>query len=72
MSQYKRLLFIPTVLETFSRLCAEAKMLNLDVMTKKNMIGFFSEESSNLKGDELIDCMKQKNLEALKFFEENV
>ena len=23
-------------------------------------------------GDELIDCMKQKNLEALKFFEENV
>ncbi len=72
MSEYKRLLFIPTVLETFSRLCAEAKMLNLDVMTNRSMIGFFSEESSNLKGDELIDCMKEKNKEALSFFEEAV
>ena len=69
MSQYKKLLFIPTVLETFSRLCAEAKMLNLDVMTNKNMIGFFSEEYSNLKGDELIECMREKNAEALKLFE---
>ncbi len=72
MAQYNRLLFIPTVLETFSRLCAEAKMLNLDVMTNKNMIGFFSEEYSNLKGDELIDCMKERNQKALKLFQEVV
>ena len=72
MAQYKKLLFIPTVLETFSRLCAEAKMLNLDVMTNKNLIGFFSEEYSNLKGDELIDCMKEKNVKALELFEEVV
>lgn len=72
MSQYKRLLFLPTVLETFSRLCAEAKMLNLDVMTNKSMIGFFSEEYSNLKGDELIDCMKDRNKKALDFFAEVV
>ncbi len=69
MAKYKKLLFIPTVLETFSRLCAEAKMLNLDVMTNKSMIGFFSEEYSNLKGDELIDCMKEKNKKALELFE---
>ena len=72
MAQYKKLLFIPTVLETFSRLCAEAKMLNLDVMTNKNLIGFFSEEYSNLKGDELIECMKEKNQKALALFEEVV
>ena len=72
MSKYKKLLFIPTVLETFSRLCAEAKMLNLDVMTNKNMIGFFSEEYSKLKGDELIDCMKEKNKKALELFREVV
>ncbi len=72
MAQYKKLLFIPTVLETFSRLCAEAKMLNLDVMTNKSMIGFFSEEYSDLKGDELIECMKERNQKALSLFEEVV
>ncbi len=72
MAQYRRLLFIPTVLETFSRLCAEAKMLNLDVMTNKSMIGFFSEEYSDLKGDELIDCMKERNQKALALFQEVV
>ena len=72
MSQYKRLLFLPTVLETFSRLCAEAKMLNLDVMTNKSMIGFFSEEYSNLKGDELIECMRERNQKALSLFAEVV
>ena len=72
MAEYKKLLFIPTVLETFSRLCAEAKMLNLDVMTNKSMIGFFSEEYSNLKGDDLIGCMKERNEKALNLFSEVV
>ena len=70
MSNYKKLLFIPTVLETFSRLCAEAKMLNLDIMTNKTMIGFFSEDCSSLHGIELIEKLKEKNKKALKFFEE--
>lgn len=72
MSKYNRMLFIPSVLETFSRLCAEAKMLNLDVMTNKNMIGFFSEDYSHLKGSELIEVIRLKNKEAYKFFEEVV
>ncbi len=72
MSEYKRFLFIPVVLETYSRICAEAKMMNLEVMTKKKMIGFFSEPYSSLEGTELIDYIKQKNKEALEFFGRNV
>jgi len=72
ISYFKRLLFIPTVLETYSRLCAEAKMLNLDIMTNKKMIGFFSEENSKLKGIDLIDSIEERNKKALKFFEKLV
>ena len=68
MSEYKRFLFIPTVLETFSRICAEAKMLNLSVMTNKKLIGFFSENYSSLSGDELISTLKEKNDKAYMFF----
>ena len=70
MSKHKNLLFIPTVLETYSRLCAEAKMLNMGVMTNKKLIGFFSEEYSSLQGEQLIDHIESKNEEALKFFKE--
>ena len=69
MSGFERILFIPTVLETFSRLCAEAKMLNLEVMTNKKMIGFFSEEYSKLSGLKLINELKIRNKRALNFFE---
>jgi hypothetical protein len=69
MSCYKRFLFMPKVLETFSRICAEAKMMNLEVMTNKKMIGFFSEEVSALQGLELIECLKDRNHKAIKAFE---
>ena len=72
MSNYESFLFLPTVLETYSRVCAEAKMLNLKVMTNKNMIGFFSEEYSPLSGIELIKEIELKNKKALEFFEELV
>lgn len=70
MSKYKSFLFIPTVLETFSRVCAEAKMMNVNLLTNKNLIGFCSEEYSHLSGTELIEIIKAKNTEALKFFGE--
>ena len=70
MSNYQTFLFLPKVLETFSRICAEAKMMNLKVMTNKGLIGFFSEDYSTLQGQELIDCSKQKNSDALLLFEE--
>ena len=72
MSQYKKFLFIPTVLETFSRICAEAKMMNLEVMTNKKLIGFFSEQYSSLKGTELIEHIQERNKQALKTFGELV
>ena len=69
LASYDTLVFIPRVLETFSRLCAEAKMLNLKVMTNKKLIGFYSEESVSLMGVELISDMRKRNKSALELFE---
>tara|TARA_R110000824_G_scaffold76640_1_gene194070 strand:- start:9507 stop:10352 length:846 start_codon:yes stop_codon:yes gene_type:complete len=68
MSGCRKFVFLPTVLETFSRICAEAKMLNLQVMTNKNLIGFFSENYSTLQGSVLIEKLREKNKTALKYF----
>ncbi|MAG28370.1 hypothetical protein CMI47_22825 [Candidatus Pacearchaeota archaeon] len=68
MATCKNFIFLPTVLETYSRICAEAKMLNLGVATNKKRIGFFSEPYSEQSGDELIDTIEQKNIEALEYF----
>jgi len=68
MSQCEKFIFLPTVLETFSRICAEAKMLNLKVVTNKKRIGFFSEIYSELSGDKLIAMIQKKNSEALAHF----
>ena len=38
----KSFLFAPQVLETFSRITCEAKMLGVDVITNPKMVGFFS------------------------------
>ena len=68
MSTSKSFIFLPTVLETFSRVCAEAKMLNLEVRTVKNLIGFYSEDFSSLQGDELNQRIRQQNKEAYQYF----
>lgn len=68
MSKSRNLIFLPTVLETYSRVCAEAKMLGMSVMTNKRMIGFFSEEISSLSGSELVLEMKNRNNKALQYF----
>lgn len=70
MSQFEKFLFIPTVLETFSRVCAEAKMMNLKVLTNKKLVGFFSEDISNLSGEQLINEIFKRNENALSFFDE--
>lgn len=69
MSTYKRFIFLPQVLETFSRVCAEAKMLGLEVLTIPKKLGFASEDIYKLSGQELIDEMRNRNLEALSKFE---
>ena len=58
LSNNKALVFFPKTPETLSRLCVEARMLNLEVITNKN-VGAANEEWFNLKGKEMIDFCKQ-------------
>ena len=68
LSSYKGLVFFPKVLETFSRLSAEAKMLNCKLLTKPKMLGFASEEIYTLSGSELIEEIRQRKHDALMLF----
>jgi len=72
LSEYRTLLFIPQVLETFCRLVAEAKMLNCNIQTKKNLIGLMSEPYSDQSGLELLETLEKKVKEALDHFYELV
>ena len=69
MSSCKKLIFFPAVLETFSRLCAEAKMLNLSVLTTPKKLGFASESIFKLSGKQLVTKMRERNDAALKYFD---
>ena len=68
LSMYKGLIFFPTVLETFSRISAEAKMLNCKLMTKPNLLGFASEDIYKLSGIDLINEFRNRKQSALKLF----
>ena len=72
MSKCKRFLFLPAVLETFSRVCAEAKMLNLSLTTIPKKLGFASEEIFDLSGLELIEALEERTRKALAYFEKLV
>jgi len=68
LSKYKALVFFPQVLETFSRVCAEAKMLNCQLLTKPKLLGFASEDIYSLRGLELIQEMRKRKKIALEAF----
>ena len=69
LSHYRGLVFFPQVLETFSRISAEAKMLNCEILTTPNMLGFGSEEEIfYLNGRNLIDIIRQRKNKALELF----
>jgi hypothetical protein len=68
MSRHRTLIFLPTVLETFSRICVEAKMIGLSTLTNKTNIGFYSEPYSSMRGLDLIFKIKEKQDEAYSFF----
>jgi len=70
MSACKRFLFLPGLLETFSRVSAEAKMMGLSLLTTPKKLGFYSEEIHKLSGIELIDELRKRNERALAKFEE--
>jgi hypothetical protein len=70
MSACKRFLFLPGLLETFSRVSAEAKMMGLSLLTTPQKLGFCSEEIHKLSGPELISALRKRNEQALAKFEE--
>jgi len=60
LATVNRLIFFPTFIESFSRLALEARMLNVSLITNKNL-GCMSEPwFKDLKGEELIDFVEQK------------
>ncbi len=59
MAKNKGLIFMPTIPETLSRICVEAKMMGCSVITN-GMVGAKYEDWYHLKGKELIDIMKLK------------
>ena len=70
LAMCENFIFFPQVLETFSRVCVEAKMVNCNVLTTPKLVGFFSEDYSSLKGEELQIKITSQINNALKTFEE--
>ena len=70
LSECDKFIFFPQVLETYSRVCAEAKMLNCKVLTTPKLIGFFSEDYSKLSGAELNYKIRNNIKQALQKFEQ--
>ena len=69
LSTYKGLVFLPKVLETFSRISAECKMLNCKLVTRPRLLGFASEKDLfSMNGKDLINNIKQRNEKAIELF----
>lgn len=58
MSEYEKLVFFPTTLESFNRLIVEARALNCQLVTNKNNGATYQDWFASLKGDELIQYME--------------
>lgn len=69
LSEQKKVIFFPQVLETFSRFACEAKMLDCKLITKPKKLGFASESCFELSGVELIREMRNRVKNALSLFE---
>lgn len=68
LSTYSGIVFIPGVLETFSRLICESKILGLKVVTNKNLIGFASESHFGLSQADLLEETRGRIDKALQTF----
>tara|TARA_R110002020_G_scaffold211550_6_gene417764 strand:- start:1111 stop:1977 length:867 start_codon:yes stop_codon:yes gene_type:complete len=69
LSTYETLIFIPQVLETFSRLAIEAKCLNCRLITKPKLLGCSSEKIFNMSGPDLVQELRIRKNNATKLFE---
>ena len=68
LTKYKGLIFLPNVFETFSRISFEARCLGLQILGNEN-IAFLYEESSYLKGDDLINLTRENTKRIIDIFE---
>tara|TARA_B100001564_G_scaffold270653_1_gene232271 strand:+ start:9755 stop:11365 length:1611 start_codon:yes stop_codon:yes gene_type:complete len=69
LSEYEKLVFFPTVLESFSRLAVEARILNCQLITNQNL-GCASEEwFRDKRGTELLDFVETKREQVLHTIE---
>lgn len=65
MGRGKGYLFLPRSPETFSRTCAEARMMGVEVITN-GLVGCTQEDWwGRVRGDELIDALKESNRTAV-------
>lgn len=62
LGEYEKLVFFPKTPETLSRIAVEARMMNMSVVTNKNL-GASSEEWFALKGIDLINIIENKRIE---------
>ena len=68
LSKYKKLIFLPGVLESLSRLYVEARMLGLEVLTTPILLGASYEEWNTKKGLDLVEQMEKNVENALDYF----
>jgi len=68
IAPYESLCFFPKVLESFSRIVVEAKMLGLKILTTPKKLGAASEPWFNLSGKELQGIIRTRVNEALESF----
>ena len=71
LGQYDTLVFMPKSPETFSRICLEARMMGLTVITNDN-VGVASEMVFSQFPDDIVNDMRQKKLEMLTLIEKCV
>jgi len=69
MSENNCLLFLPKVPETLSRIVVECRMMNMKVITN-NLVGARSESWFSLKGEQLIEHMKNRKVEIIQQIEQ--
>ena len=69
LSKFEKFIFFPQVLESFSRIAVESRILNCQLVTNNNL-GCASESwFGNLKGEQLLDFIKKEKLNVLEAVE---
>ena len=68
LNEFKGLIFMTGHLETCCRIVVEAKMLGLNVITQKKLIGAASEETFKLNNKELVEEMRKVSQNSVNLF----